>query len=79
MVQSGKPQKMLIKKNLSHPPLKKPNNTWTIEDPVKTDIFKTYPAEVFKPHGNINNPAFSNEIENFLIPSLQITQRKIKS
>ncbi|KAL4120856.1 hypothetical protein QTP88_013470 [Uroleucon formosanum] len=57
--------KKALKEKPSYPPLKQPNNTWAIEDPVKADLFK--------PHNNINNPAFSNEIEQSLLSPLQMT------
>jgi hypothetical protein len=69
MVLYEKPQKKALKEKASYSPLKQPNNTWAIADPVKADFFKTHLAEVFKPHNNINNPAFSNEIVKFLLSS----------
>lgn len=68
-----KATKKALKEKPSYPPLKAPNNTWAIEDPVKADLFKTHLAEVFKPHNNMNNPAFSNKIEQFLLSPLQMT------
>ncbi|KAL4097164.1 hypothetical protein QTP88_021983 [Uroleucon formosanum] len=68
-----KTTKKASKEKTSYPPLKQPNNTWAIEDSVKADLFKTHLAEVFKPHYNINNPAFSNEIEQSLLSPLQMT------
>ena len=58
-----KATKKAHKEKPSYPPLKQPNNTWAIEDSIKANLFKTRLTEIFKPHNNINNPAFYNEIE----------------
>ena len=68
-----KATKKALREKPSYPPLKQPDNTWAIEDPIKADLFKTHLTEVFKLHNNINNTAFSNEIEQFLLSPLQMT------
>lgn len=54
-------------------PLKKRDNTWAIDDLDKAETFKTHLTEVFKPHVTANNPAFYNEIDEFLSSPLQMS------
>jgi len=66
-------QKKTLKNKQSYPPLKKSNGSWAVDDQERVETFKNHLSEVFKPYDNINNPAFSNEIENFLLFPLQMT------
>ena len=68
-----KATKKALKDKSSYPPLKKFDNSWAVDDLEKAEIFKTHLTDVFKPHETIDNQDFSNDIEEFLSASLQLT------